>query len=172
MEILAEIPDTPVQFDDERGAFFLSGTVAIRYCLSCGGKLPEPQYGTAIDPDPCEEQEAREIVASVSSLNELIRVLGKPDEFLTEEEADSHGFMSATYRVFDRYPESFVDAPALRWTRYVRYANRWPSLVLDVYEFPDGKLEPNITGILPDQFVILQTRRWWSRLLPSWKHAT
>ncbi|MCR9211681.1 MAG: hypothetical protein NXI28_25945 [bacterium] len=166
MEVLSETPAYPVTFDDERGAFFLCHDVAFRHCMSCGGALPKPRYTDPIEPDTNEEREAFAIVESAASLEELISVLGKPDEMFSATDWDSTGFAAAMQRVHERYPDTYINDPNLRWTRYARYGSKWPTLCLDVYEYPDGTLEPTVTGLGPDQFVIIERRRWWSRLIP------
>lgn len=172
MEILAETSSCPVSFDRDRGAYFLRNSVTFRYCPSCGGRLPEPTYRDAIEPDPDDRREAIAAVESVASLDELVNVLGKPDELVSARDSDSDGFMAALYRVLERYPETYDNDPNNRWTRYAKYGSKWPTLCLDVYEYPDGRLEPCVTGLGPNEFVIVERRRWWSRYLPRLTRTT
>ena len=172
MEVLAEIPTCLVKYDDERGAFFLRDDIAIWYCMSCGGSMPQPRHGDRVEPNPSHKNEALAIVESASSLEELVNVLGKPDAIVSAEDSDSSGFMAAMYRVHQRYSDIYVNDPNDRWTRYVRYGSRWPRMCLDVYEYPDGRLEPTVTGLLPNEFVIVERRPWWSRLVSQLLKAT
>ncbi|MEM8671989.1 MAG: hypothetical protein AAGG48_31010 [Planctomycetota bacterium] len=165
MEILAETPAYPVTYDDERGVFFLCDDIALRHCISCGGALPQLHYPDPIEPDANERREAIRIVESAASLAEVMAVLGKPDEIVSAAESDSSGFVAAMYRVHERYPDAYMVDPNDRWTRYARYGRKWATLCLDVYEYPDGRLEPTVTGLGPGEFVIFERRPWWTRLL-------
>lgn len=129
--------------------------------------ITEARYAVATEPDPDEEHEARAIVEFADSLEELASVIGKPDEMMSAAASDSTGFMAALHRVHERYPETFISDANYRWTRYARYGKKWPTLCLDVYEYPDGRLEPAVTGLRPGHFVIIERRPWWSRLLPQ-----
>ena len=172
MEVIAETPMYPVAFDVERGAYFLCGECPISHCISCGGSLPKPKYPDAVEPDPNDEREALAIVESINSLDELVDALGKPDETVYAEDFDPTGYTAALYRMQERYPDIYCNNPNYRWTRYVRYGHRWATLYLDVYEYPDGRLEPSVTGLGPNEFVIVERRRWWSRYFPQLTRTT
>jgi hypothetical protein len=65
----------------------------------------------------------------------------------------------------ERQPECFAHSEDTAWTRCAWHTRRWPSLCLEVYEFPDGNIDFSIMGTAPGQFVILPKESWshWFR---------
>jgi len=164
MEAYAQTPTSPVTFDEQLEAFTLTDETPLLHCFHCGGRLPKPKYADPVDPDPKQEAEAIAIVQSSASFDELVERLGTPDDSKTYAEF-STGFVEAFDRIQQRHPEVYVSDPTYKWVRYARYVKRWPGMVLDVYEYPDGRLESSVTGLPTGSYAIVEPRTWWRRLL-------
>jgi len=163
MEVYAELPDHPISFDSNINAYTL-GSTTLLHCFHCGGRLPHPTYEDHVEPNSEHEAEAISIVRSVTTLEELFSEIGPPDEMQSYKEF-AVGFVEALVRMQQRHPDVYAYDPADNWVRFARFVKRWPGMVLDVYEFSDGRLEPSMTGIPDGLQVIVERQSWWSRLV-------
>lgn len=166
MEVYAEMPDFPVVFDVYLNAFTVCGHT-LAHCFRCGGRLPEPMYENSVEPKPEHEAEATLVVRSVATLEELFNRIGPPDDLRTYDEF-AVGVVDAFNRMQQRHPDVYSYEETDNWVRYARYVERWPKMVLDVYEYADGRLEPSFTGLPDGVNAIVERRPWWSRLLARW----
>jgi hypothetical protein len=127
----AQAPSFPVKFDAEVNEYCLVyGKRArrhhvMRYCFWCGGRLPKSTRGRLFtEPSEAETAEIRRILAGAHSTEEVLRLLGDPDEIIDWYEFDADD--AAVYR------------PHRTWKRCFRWSARWKTLTLDVFDYPDG----------------------------------
>lgn len=169
LDFLAEHRKYSVNYDNERKAYDING-FPMAYCLVCGGSLPKAEPAPVEQPMPLaeEEREALELVAGCTSFNELFSVLGNPDYLQDASDDNEHAEWCRVSNVLaERQPDCFADASDTAWSRIAWFTKRWGSLCLQVYEYPDGRIEPSIIGLAPGQFVILPEMTWgkWFRQL-------
>jgi hypothetical protein len=109
-------------------------------------------------------------MVDVHSWNEVMRLLGEPDEFdLCNSHAKDFDAMDlALDSMHERFPEQWGPDPKGPWKQFARYFTRWPSLNLDIYEYNDGSIEYCIWGRSPNDFKPPKRRNWFGKLLPSY----
>lgn len=83
----ASDPMSPVQFDERLNEYQLllqnRGYARMRFCFWCGGRLPESKRGTLFTSmDDAELTEARSLLSGAKLFEDVVRVLGPPDETL------------------------------------------------------------------------------------------
>lgn len=78
-------------------------------------------------------------MSQVKSLAEIIDALGHPDETFPWTDAPIGDIFE---ELADRFPDQY--AHARKWKQCLRYSKRWPSLLLDIYEYGDGTIEHTI----------------------------
>ncbi len=167
LDFLSEHRKYSVTYDKERNAYFIDG-FPMAYCFICGGSLPkwEPPVNEQPAPLADEEREARELVARCNSFQEVLSVLGAPDclQYPTDDD-DQTEWRRVSRVLAERQPECFANSEDTEWTRSAWYTRRWPSLCLEVFEYPDGHIDFSIMGLAPGQFVILPKASWthWLR---------
>jgi hypothetical protein len=127
----AQAPSFPVKFDAEVNEYHLlygkkgRWHHVMRYCFWCGGRLPESTTGRLFT-QPSEEEmaEVRGMLAGARSTEEMLRILGDPDEIIDWYEFDAD--------------DKSVYQPERRWKRCLRYSSRWKTLTLDVLDYSDS----------------------------------
>jgi len=131
----ANDPHFPVEFDAEMNEYHMvrDGAKALMlYCSWCGGRLPESKRGTFFTtPDPAEMAEVESLLKDVDSHEDVVRLLGPPDEI---HELGGSDWDKATGAVL------------ARWDRHYRYSKRWKSLVLYVPVIIEGRFSYMIHG--------------------------
>lgn len=144
LEVMAEHDEFPIRYCDRTQTFQLvylsgSGRMRLSYCFECGGKLPDAIEPTRSQPDPREQVEAETIMSQAKSLEEIAAVLGSPDETFPWTNVPIGDIFED---LADRFPDQY--AHARKWKQCLRYSKRWPSLLLDIYEYEDGTIEHTI----------------------------
>ena len=128
-------PTWPVEFDERMNEYNLvhDGVKAImRFCYWCGGRLPDSKRGDFFTtPDETELAEVRALLADAKTAEDVFRILGSPDE---------------THDWKEPARPSYVDGKTIRWKRTFRYSTRWKTLILDVYDMPDGRISFSTYG--------------------------
>lgn len=111
----------------------------LTYCFSCGGILPEEDHSWRSKLDEIEQAQAEAVMAQARSTEEVVSILGPPDEIMPWIDTPVGGVYEA---LADRIPRQY--ASQSQWIRCLRYSKRWPSLLLDIYEYEDGRIEHTI----------------------------
>ena len=78
-------PTMPFEFDSKFNEYYLvtldNQSILFRYCPMCGGRLPKSKRSEFFtQPSYSDMSESKRRLASVKSLDEVIRILGPPDE--------------------------------------------------------------------------------------------
>jgi len=127
----AQAPNFPVKFDAEVNEYYLvygkrgRWHHVMRYCFWCGGRFPQSTLGRLFtEPSEAETAEIRRMLAGVRSTEDILRILGDPDEIIDWYE-------------FDAEDES-VCRSERTWKRCFRYGSRWKTLTLDVFDYSDS----------------------------------
>jgi hypothetical protein len=141
MEVLSEHPAYPIEFCSRTKTFEMKydeglGHHRLYYCFGCGGKLPEEDYSKRPVPDKRERKEVEITLSNARTIADVVSALGPPDE--ESPWVDGPG-TEIYHELANRYPDQYVHGR--KWQRCLRYFKRWPSLLLDVYEFDGGEIE-------------------------------
>ncbi len=127
----AQAPSFPVKFDAEVNEYHLVYGKkhryydVMRYCFWCGGRLPESTRGRFFaEPSEAETAKIRGMLAGARSTEEILAILGQPDEIIDWYDFDAD--------------EESVDGPEKTWTRCLRYSSRWKTLILQVFDYSDS----------------------------------
>src|SRR5262245_22102219 len=125
--------NSPIQFDARLNEYHLVCGDAyglLRYCFFCGGRLPDSKREALFSiPNDAEQEEVRRLIGTAKNLQDVLAMLGKPDETFDEETC-----------------REYAVANELRWKRLYRYSSRWKTLVLDVLEQPEGGISYVVSG--------------------------
>ncbi|MCI0443865.1 hypothetical protein L0152_11725 [bacterium] len=121
-------PNSPIRFDEEMNEYHIAfkepseGHYIMRYCFSCGGKMPKSKRRTFfMDIDRAEVKKLRSIMRDVKNVESMILRLGPSDAVheWTDEALDS------AYEIE-------------KWKAQYIYDNLWKTLSLCVTEKEDG----------------------------------
>jgi hypothetical protein len=134
VEDLASQRKSPIAFDKNLHEYDLvvnGGKVHYRmyYCFFCGGALPESKRASLFaEPSAQEMMEVAELISKAKSIEEVIQVLGSPDETVKAPKvaAGENGMSEVK-------------------THY-RYLRRWKTLDLTIREHKDGSIDSAFTG--------------------------
>lgn len=112
----------PLNYDDhveEVQLLFLNeqGVAVVRYCPFCGQKLESGRSALFTKPTDDDRSDVREQLKELTSLNDVIAKLGRPNRQGSGGGLDSNP-----------------------WTQWARYEDIWSSLVLTVGEHQEGGL--------------------------------
>ena len=82
---LAIDPEIPIGFNAEFNEYYLKtfddGNILFTYCPSCGGTLPKSRRGEFFtEPSTTEMIQLRAKLESATSIDEVLKLLGEPDE--------------------------------------------------------------------------------------------
>lgn len=147
-------PTCPVEFDERMNEYNLvhdKAKAIMRYCYWCGGRLPDSKRGNFFT-TPSEEElaEVRSLFAKAKTADDVLHILGSPDE--------THDWKEPT-------SPSYVDKKTIRWKRTFRYSTLWKTLILVVYEMPDGKITfswyGHYIGEQKKEKTTDDTSQWW-----------
>ncbi len=126
----------PINHNFETNAYDLiyqegecQGKLRIRYCFSCGEKLPEPVSKTlSAEKEVADFQSLRD---QINTVEQMKRLFGEPDQSL--DVAAVGGKIGRMQAFFDQE----VKVPVFAHT----YSRRYRTLVVSVNEYGDGTLE-------------------------------
>jgi hypothetical protein len=128
----------PVIFDEETGEYQVvhgppdhRASFIMRFCFSCGGRLPSRRASLFMEPDHRELELVRTQLRGVRSVADVLERLGPPD-VVSDWVDDPSGL--------------FLPGEVERWKRSLRYSKRWKTLHLQVLEMPDGSVSYVTTG--------------------------
>lgn len=143
LELSAENPSVPIAFDEQTNEYHYryeepgsSGfsTLVIYHCPFCGGAAPKTKRHLLFHVIPPREVERlTDLIGAVTTLEDVIRKLGRPDV------DDPHG-------VLDSPPEEQGQPPTTQWSRTAQYTRL--SDVADVWftERSDGRAGWQLVG--------------------------
>ena len=101
------------------------------FCFFCGGKLPESKRASLFtEPSAEEMKEVARILSDVTSIQQAIQILGKPDEIVKAPKASSRENRKS----------------GVNYKKHHRYLRRWKTLDLTVREREDGSIDSAFTG--------------------------
>jgi hypothetical protein len=127
-------PYFPIEFNEQMNEYelvHLGARAVMRYCFWCGGRLPESKRGTFFTtPDRAEMDEVSRLLRDAKSHEDVMRILGPPDEVVDMggNDTDKSGRLLA------------------RWEQHYRYSTRWKSLVVHVPVIVEGRFSYTIHG--------------------------
>jgi hypothetical protein len=104
----------------------------MRYCPWCGGRLRSNRDRLFTTPSEAEKQEVVSLLAGAKSVEDVLRILGQPDEAHSWDDMDSD-------------PASCCGCE-LKWVRDFKYLSRWTTLNVDILELGDGSITFAISG--------------------------
>src|SRR5207249_2343506 len=84
----------------------VSGKVHYRiyFCFLCGGKLPESKRASLFtEPSKREEDEVLKIMSKARSMEQLTKLIGKPDETLKTPDREFHERGESAHKKQHRY---------------------------------------------------------------------
>jgi hypothetical protein len=152
-EVWVAHPKFPIEFDEQMNEYQLlceDSTAVMRYCFWCGGRLPESKRnGLFTTPSDDEMEEVWRLLSKAKTAEDVLDLLGSPDQ---------------EHRWDDMQTTDGVYEDAVRWTRTLRYMSRWESLVLDVQEMPDGRIQYAVFGQFadtPSNALPVEKHPWW-----------
>lgn len=138
----------PVEFDERMNEYHLvhdGQQWIMRYCFWCGGRLPESKRSTFFTKvAPAEVEKIRTLLTGARTVDDVIRVLGEPDERL-----ECRGGIQPGQGEYIPYRQT------------LRYSTRWKTVVLNVHEFPDGRIAKSWHGHHVPDPQQAPLRRWW-----------
>jgi len=138
VEDLASDRNSPIEHDKALNEYnLISGDGKVHYrmhfCFFCGGRLPESKRASLFtEPSAQEIKEAAELMSKAGSMQEVIQVLGKPDEIVKAPKGASGEDGGSEYK-----------------TQH-RYLRRWKTLDLTIRERKDGSIDSAFTGKYKD----------------------
>ena len=122
--------EVPVEFDKRLNEFHLrdrrGGQWIMRYCLSCGGRLPESKRSDLfLKMDDKEEKDVCAIKKKIHNLQDMKVVLGEPDVVVSIRPD----------------PEQERIYGGRRAIRCHEYSKRWRTILLHINEMENGEIE-------------------------------
>lgn len=134
----AEDSTFPVEYDSQTGEFNLvhgksgKGRWRMRFCPSCGGRLPESRRSSFFTtPSEEEKHEVTRLVDRIHDLVSLQQALGDPDDVV--EWSETRELREDHYGV-------------VKWKRQFTYQKRWRTLVLTAFQGEDDSITFSIRG--------------------------
>lgn len=118
-------PRFPISKDESTWEYHLrlvpDGYAVINHCWWCGKAVPESKRDDSFHiPSPDEVADAEAVIATIRNRTDMLRVLGEPD-----------------FRV--------IGDPTSKYSRHqFSYFERWQTLHLIIWEFPNGQLDMEI----------------------------
>jgi hypothetical protein len=143
LEREANDPDSPIAFDKELNEFNFEYSTAgterkaqwrIYHCPFCGGAAPESKrralFASISD---AEERRLRAFVEDLQTVEDVIKVLGAPDQ----DRAEGRGV---------RRPEGLGTPPTREWFRVLAYARLSDTADLRIVDYPSGRIGIEVAG--------------------------
>ncbi len=134
-------PDVPIRFDPRTNEYSLvyanpegERRLIIYYCPFCGGAAPESTRGSMFARvTDAEIARLKELLASVDTIDDALRVLGPPDEDMPAGSGSRTAYNPDKPQVFEEF-------------RTLRYEHLSESVVVDVQDRPGRRVGVSYAG--------------------------